>query len=195
MPEGQEPNGAPSQNTQETPSPEPTQPGPAPAAKTFTEDYVKELRTEAATWRSKVRELEARVTEQERGQLTEQERIAKERDDFKTRYEGLSQTVRQQSLRAAVVSEAAKLNAVEPEAIVAIVQAKGVEFDEDGTPKDVAGVLRDVQKAFPGLFRAPNAPAGSADGGAVRNQDPTPEPTMGVGRIRVALEQAARKAR
>jgi hypothetical protein len=63
--------------------------------------------------------------------------------------------------RVAVSDAAAKANAIEPAAIFALV-SRDIDYDDDGQPTNVADVIANARKAYPGLFRAA---AGSGDGG------------------------------
>ena len=90
-----------------TPPPEGSGNGqePKPTEKTFPESYVKELRSEGASAREKLRQAEARLQTLENEKLTEQERTAKERDAFRVRAEALEtelKEVRLSEMRARI---------------------------------------------------------------------------------------------
>lgn len=124
---------------------------------------VSELRKEAANYRRQVREMEARLKEYEQAQLSEQERIAAERDQLRADLAEATQRNRRIAVESAVIASASRLGVIDPEIAVALVAGK-VDFDEDGLPVGVDEAVADLVKARPYLAAAaaptiPGAPA------------------------------------
>lgn len=109
-----------------------------------------------------VAKLLDQFSEMENAGKTELQRIEGERDQFKGKFESLTNRYRTAVAKSAVSEAAGKVNAIDPAAVFAIVR-DDLEFDDEtGDPTNVDAVLKDVQKRHPALFRAAN---GSADGG------------------------------
>lgn len=75
------------------------------------------------------------------------------------------QLARENSLRAAVVSEAAKRNVVDPDAVLALLDRKTLEFDDAGTPTNLGDAITSLLEAKTYLV-AGTRPSGAADLGA-----------------------------
>ena len=119
-------------------------------ARTFDAEYVKQLRAEAASWRTQAQQHKKRLEDIERGQMSDMEKLAKERDELKAERDALNAQVR----TAQVVSIAAKSGAVYPDAVARLVPADA---------EDVEAALKQIRKDYPAMFRTQN---GSADAGA-----------------------------
>jgi hypothetical protein len=127
---------------------------PAQAAET---DEIKKLRREAASYRTRLKELEAAEEQRQQAQLTEQERLAKTAQKLQADLEAATSALRQERGRAAVTTAAAKLGA--PVDLVA--KLVTVEFDADGRPVGVEQAVAAILKEHPQLVAAPAAALGN----------------------------------
>ena len=74
---------------------------------------------------------------------------------------------RQESLlRASVVAEAAKRNVIDPDAAIALIDRATLEFDEQGTPQNVASAMDSLLEQRPYLVATHGGARGNADLGA-----------------------------
>lgn len=170
--------------TKDTPGVEPQAAGQAPAGgqepepESFSAEYVKELRNEAAKWRTSLRALESKVegygdVEQLRADAAEWQKV---RDAQKSELEKLqerAQTLEQERdravklandrlLRAAIVSEASKIGFANPEDAFRLIDPSSLAIQDDGTVKGAAEAV----KALEGRLPLARTPAPSLDGGA-----------------------------
>lgn len=154
--EGQEPETDPAQEA--TPPQEGTPDPGAPDG----DRAVSELRKEAAKYRTQVRDMEARLKEYEQAQLTEQERIAAERDELRAQLEQATTRSRRLALEGAVITAATRAGIIDPDVAVALVAGQ-VSYDDDGNPVGVNEAVTELVKARPYLAGStktvPGAPA------------------------------------
>lgn len=128
--------------------------GQAPAVteqETFDAEYVKGLRAENAKWRKAAQEAAARVTEFERAQMTEAERMQAQ---AKAAQEAAAQAQAQlrQARADAAIARAAATQGINPALLGRLVD---VEFDEAGQPVNVDAAVAAVVAAYPQLKPAP----------------------------------------
>lgn len=127
---------------------EPTTPaGQEPEAKTFDADYVKKLREEAASWRTKAQEAAGKVAEFEAAKLTESEKLQKEAAEAKAQLEQLKAEARQARAKAAITARAAK-EGIDPDLAGRLID---VEFDDAGTPQGLDAAFANLLKDHPYL--------------------------------------------
>ena len=163
---------------------------------------VAALSKEAAAYRRKLRELEAKVAEHERAQMTEAERRQAERDEAKAALDRERAERARERAEARIIAAAAKQKAVDPDAVWAIVRddavAKGDDLDADQLVKDAlrarpylvahpatgsdadparshAGPRRESEEQRRARLRGPAASDAffGAEGGGVRFRTPT----------------------
>jgi hypothetical protein len=96
------------------------------------------------------------------GQMSEAERIQKERDEAIAERDRLAKAARERDARDQFVKEAQAANALRPEALFRL--ADDLEYDDDGKPTNIKPVITQLRKDYPELFGA----AGSADGASGR---------------------------
>jgi hypothetical protein len=141
---GQEPGGAnPPAATPQTPSAAGQEPAAGAAPETFSREYVEQLRREAADFRKRATTAENKVTDHERQQLSETERLTAEVADWKTRATDLESRYQTALIRAAVDREAVKQGAVDPDAVFALMDRSGLKLDDEGA---VTGADKAVKK-------------------------------------------------
>lgn len=148
----------------ETVSPE-TRTVAAPEAKAtpgerFDAEYVKGLRSEAAGYRKRLRELEAQAKAAEEAKLSESERMRKRLEEL----ESQAQSFAEEKLRYEVMLAAGRLGIVDPEAAFRLLDRE--ELGEDG---DIESVLREMLAKRPYLGgRPPSSPTNPAKGKTAR---------------------------
>lgn len=128
-----------------------TPPVTDPEPKVYGAEYVAELRREAAKERVQRQEATAKLKAIEDAQLSEQER--KDKTAKETAEENVS--LKAELRNAKAITQATKLGAVVPEAIVGLIPADA---------EDVNAAVNAIKKQFPALFKV--VPSGTADAGA-----------------------------
>jgi predicted nuclease with TOPRIM domain len=150
---GQEP-----QNQQQTAAAG-AQPGQEPAAEQFDAEYVRKLRAEAADYRKRLRELEQTVKQHEEAKLSESERLQKRLAELEREQAAYQRERQERTLKYETMLAASKLGIVDPEAAYKLLDLTRIEFDEDGTPRNIEAALKELLKAKP--YLAATATAGS----------------------------------
>ena len=135
----------------------PDQQGTAGAAgqepERFDAEYVRKLRSEAAEYRKRLRELEQVVKQQEEAKLSEQERLQKRLAELE-REQATWQRERQDlSLKYETMLMASRLGIVDPEAAYRLLDLADIEFGEDGAPRNLEQSLKDLIKRRPYLVQ------------------------------------------
>lgn len=103
---------------------------------------LKETREEAARYRVKAKQFEDAQKEAERAKLDESERLKLEAEDARKEAQEATDKAKTRLLKAAVISEAAKLGVVDPEAAFMLLDRAKVTFDEDGEPQNVEKLVK-----------------------------------------------------
>lgn len=156
--DGQEPTGQQgttgSDGSQEPQSQTPE--GSVDALPEWAQQIVRDARSEAAKYRTQVREYE-------QAQLTEQERMQQRIADLEAENERLSHTARDTLVRSEVTSVASRLGVIDPEAAYRLIDVEQLSYDDDGNPTDVEAAVKELIQQRPYL-----APNGSGDAGARR---------------------------
>lgn len=142
---GQEP-----QNQQQTAAAG-AQPGQEPAAEQFDAEYVRKLRAEAAEYRKRLRELEQKAQEQENAKLSETERLQKRLAELEREQAAYQRERQERTLKYETMLAASRLGIVDPDAAYKLLDLAGIEFDEDGTPRNIEAALKELLKAKPYL--------------------------------------------
>ena len=112
-------------------------------------EELKEARAqskEAETLRSKLKAIED-------AQLSESEKLAKERDEFKTKAEQAEQRVRDTLIRAAVERESHSQGAVKADVVFRLLDKSGLEIDESGEVKGAEKAVKALLEAEPYLLK------------------------------------------
>lgn len=144
---------------------------PAPA-KTFTQDDVDRivqdrLARAKSTPPSDYEELKAKAAkldEFEAKNKSDLEKLSDRAAALERERDEARLQLQEQSVRTALISEAAKKNAVDPDAVVSLVDRSSLEFNDDGSPKNVDQVVTALLDAKPYLTGKPSS--GSADQGS-----------------------------
>lgn len=119
---------------------------------TFPAEYVKKLRSESASYRTRMSNAEKELNALKEGMLSEAEKLQKQLADIQKERDDL----RTQVFQSQVVAVAAKHGAKYPDAV-----AKLIPVDTD----DAEAAVKALRKEYPDMFRATN-PDGGAGGGS-----------------------------
>jgi len=137
------------------PDPEP-KPDPEPEPEPFDKERamatINKLRDEVKAAKAdakKTAALEARLKEIEDAQLTEQEKVAKERDALAAEKTAWEQERQVTNLKLAVYAQTVPLGIVDADLALAALDRSALEFDEGGNPKNIADVLLALLEAKP----------------------------------------------
>lgn len=144
-----------------------------PTTPTLTlEQAIAELertRKEAANYRTKARDAEAKVKSHEDAQLSELERAKREAQEAAQREREAREELKAIRTRTEIERAAAKLGIVDADAAARLLDQGTLDFDERGALKNAEAVLRDLVKEKPYLLQPTRRPG--ADAGSGRNQD------------------------
>lgn len=155
-----------------TPEPEPeaehaekTRPGLEPDREDEKADEPKpnaldrKLTKENASLRKRLREVEASLKERELAEMSEQERQAKRLEELQERYTATEQRLRESALHLSVSAAATRLNIVDPDAAVKLIDTSTLDYDEDNNRWDgIEDALSVLVEERPWLVK-PAAPA------------------------------------
>lgn len=126
--------------------------------KIFDAEYVGKLRKESADYRTKykaltaeVEALKAKVQENDDANLNEWERVQKERDNLADQVKKLTDTASKRSLDYEAVVLANKLNIVDPDAAVRLLDRSDIEWDEAGKPTNLQTLMEALIEKKPYL--------------------------------------------
>lgn len=114
---------------------------------TFSVDYVKELRAEAAKYRKEAQDAKAKVSAFETQQMSEAEKLQAQAKAAQEQAQAVRQEL-QQARAEVAISRAAAANGVDPRKLAKLVQ---VEFDDAGQPINVDQAVAAVLKEWPEL--------------------------------------------
>lgn len=112
----------------------------------------------------------ARLDEIEAAQKTELEKAQEKLQQFEKQAADATQLAADNALRAAVISEAARKNVVDPDAVLALLDKSLLELDDSGAPKNLSDAIDSLLQAKP--YLAGTRPTGSADLGARGSSEP-----------------------
>lgn len=121
--------------------------------KTFDAAYVRELREEAKRYRLEKKTLEEKLAAMEQ----QVQQWQQEREQFQAK-------MRELQARAAVLTTAARMGVVDPEAAWRLLDANTLKMGEDGQPQGVEEALRELVKAKPYLLGGPTSAANPSTG-------------------------------
>lgn len=142
------------QSQVDTPQPAET---PVVEEQTVSIDDLKKVRSEAANLRKRLKEAEAKVSQFETANQSDEERRSAEFTSLQERADRAEQALRAANARNDVFSNAG--NATDAELLYMYVEKQGIEFDDDGNPVNVKELIEQARKDKPALFQR-----GSADG-------------------------------
>jgi hypothetical protein len=164
---GQEPQQTPPQEA----APADARDGQEPEPERFDAEYVRRLRAEAAEYRKRLREFEQAQKAAEEAKLSGEERLQKRLSELERAEATWQQERQERTLRYETLLAAQRLGLVDPEAAYKLLDLASVEFDDDGKPKNLEKLLRDLVRARPWLAGQGVASIGATNpalGGAQR---------------------------
>lgn len=165
--EGQEPTDATAGTGQE----------PTTAPQSFSADYVKELRQEAADYRVKLKEASDKLAEFEQAKMSEAERLQAQLQAAQAEREQAATALRQARAEAAVAQAAAKHGFP----VSLAVKLTEVEFDDNGQPLGVAEAVAKLATEYPQLVAqsAPTPTTAVMNGARPKKSNLTPDDLRG----------------
>lgn len=131
---------------------------PDSGGKPFDDTYIAKLRQESAGYRNKLRDTEQQLAELRQSQMSEEERREARLAELTSRNQALEDQVKAARLEAAVVAAAGRLDIVDPDAAVRLLDLTGVTYSDDGAPENIDALLNGLLEARPYLRRPDPAP-------------------------------------
>lgn len=131
---------------------------------TISLEEARKLRSENRSLRERLKGLEDAEKARRDQELTETERLLKRTADLEAKLSEAVRSNQERTLRYATVASAAKLGFADPEDAYRLLDHAALEFEEDGTPRNVEAQLASLAKAKPYLLSQAR-PAGSFDTG------------------------------
>lgn len=130
---------------------------------------VNKLRREAASWRTKLRQVEEADEQRRRSEMTELEKLKADLEAERQARAKAEDLRQRQLVRTQVISAAARLGFNDPEDAARMMDVSALEIDEAGTVEGLEQALGQLLKAKPYLARqttagtiSPTNPAGGA---------------------------------
>lgn len=151
--EGQEPNqnGTPGAST--TPAAGATdQTGQEPAGQLDAENVIKSLRSENAKHRTELKDVKAQLEQFKTAQMTEAEKATARLKELETQNAQLIAAQRDNALRSAVTTAAARLGVKHVDAALKLIDTSALDIGDDGKVSGADAAMRDLVKLYPGLF-------------------------------------------
>jgi len=116
--------------------------------KNFDLAYVEKLRKEAASSRTKNKDMQAQIDAltaslkaREDAELSDQQKIVKERDALAKQLKAANEAASRRSLDYEAVVLANRLNIVDPDAAVRLLDRSDIEWDEAGNPTNLQTLM------------------------------------------------------
>jgi len=125
--------------------------GQEPEEERFDAEYVRGLRREAAEYRKRLRELEAKAKADEDAKLTETERLQAKVAEYERLHADHERERQEWALRRAVDTTAAKLGIIDADAAYKLLDLAKLEFAESGAPRNLDRVLSELVSQRPYL--------------------------------------------
>lgn len=151
--------------------------GQEPEVKTFDEDYVRSLRSEAARhrtekneFRKQVEELDAKLKGYEDQSKSEVEKITEEKVKLERVLADRDREAAESAVKMQVIAEASKLNIVDSEMAYLALDLSSLDSED---PKSISKALSSLVKDKPYLLKS--APPSPGAGGPPVQGKPSPE--------------------
>lgn len=136
------------------------------------ERELKEVRAEAAKYRTAQRDLEARLKKYDDDKLSDTDRLSKAAQESEKKAFEAESRLQEALLRIAVEREARKLNVVDEDAAYRLLDISTVEYDDQGKPRNVESLLKTLVKDKPYLIKAATPPPGDVNSQQGRGSAP-----------------------
>jgi len=140
---------------------------------TISLEEARKLRSEANGLRKRLKDLEAAKAKTDEAELSEQQRLEKKVADLERQIADQTRDSQDKAVRYATVTSAAKLGFADPEDAYRLLDHTALEFDEDGSPRNVADQLAALAKTKPYLLSTRSV--GSPDTGLGGGRSATPK--------------------
>ncbi len=141
----------------------------SPEVETFSKEYVQELRSESAKYRTRAQKAEEQNKAHDQEQLSEIEKAQAIATEATAKVTGLENLLTAERTRNAVTLQATRMDFRDPGDALSLIDVSGLSFDEETgkpTTKSVKGSLETLVKDKPYLVKDSEQSPGSADGGA-----------------------------
>lgn len=166
----------------------PADPVDAPADRTFTQaeldrivqDRVARAKKDAPADYDDLKAKAARLDEIEEANKTEIQKATDRAAAAERRAIDAETRAQETRLRSSIIAEAAKRGLADPEDAVHLLDRSVLEFEQDGTPSNIADAMDSLLKAKPHLAGG-GGPAGGGDQGARTRADGKPQLTSTAG--------------
>lgn len=140
---------------------------------------IDQQRDEIRTLKAAQKDLaaaQARLREIDDASKSETERLASKAQEAEAKLTAAEQRAADLALQMAVERAARKLGFIDEDDAYRLIDRKAVELDDDGEPKNVDALLKDLAKAKPHLIAAEDGKANSGNGTATQRVPSTPKP-------------------
>lgn len=131
---------------------------------TISLEDAKKLRSEASNLRSRLKAAEAKAAEldqlkaeAEASKLSEAEKLQKKLADLQASHDSVNKQLQERTVSYEVKLQAAQ-QGLEPTLAAKLVSTSEVTFDEDGSPNNIAELLKSLIKTYPNLVSKQQAP-------------------------------------
>lgn len=125
----------------------------------FDKEYVKEIRDEAASWRTKLREKEsayeqamAKLKEYEDAKLSVEEKAQRDFEEAKTRAGSMEAKAREAELRYQLAIAAREEGISDLKAAVKLADRELIEYDSAGNITNLPDVIENLRSEYASLF-------------------------------------------
>ena len=129
-----------------------------PAAKAAADEAAR-YRTQLRDAQKLIADFQAKEKAAADAQLSEVERAQKQAAEWQQKHADTTRAMQERIIGLTIQLQASKLNIIDPDAAVKLMDWSQLEFDDDGTPTNADKVLADLVKTRPYLI----APAGTAN--------------------------------
>lgn len=127
------------------------------------------VRAEKRAATKELNSLRSRIQELETKDLSEKERLERERDDLRSKLEAFEAKETERTARAALTAAARKAGATGPERVAKLVPLADLDVEDD---KAVKAAVAQVRDEFPELFAKPGPADSGAGKGGTAPSDP-----------------------
>lgn len=135
---------------------------------TFDRAYVENLRREAAGYRKRATDAEAKVKASEDAQLSELELAKKQAQESAEQAKAAADELKSERLRGTIERTATKLGFADADVAEALLKRDAITYGEDGQPANIEQLLAAILTEKPYLKRA--VQSGATTNAATRNQ-------------------------
>ena len=109
-------------------------------------------------------EAQTKLKEHEDAKLSDTEKLTNRNTELEASNIALEHRVQELTIGQSVRDAAAKAGAKYPDAVFKLVDLATVEFDKDGTPKNLDKIVEGISKSYPDMFNGTNGPGRVAAG-------------------------------